>query len=210
MQSEERIMGANAEVAKLQEEAANVLARLIIVRDEVIRIGVMDVIVDDRLCWKFLLVFVKDQDTVRTYLDELGEQAARKGDIDIDFTGSARFLLLPWVDIDDMMGWLDANWQAVFAIKSTPSGPMNIDAWASQLATIEMIIVPGAGMDINPYFTVLDFADIHRNSRAPIGDIVSSIYEAAYEGRDGLNAQAILGPRPGVRFFNPTTKRFET
>ncbi len=205
-------MTDNQLVAKLQEEAATVLARLVIENDtsqRVIRIGVMDIISEGFLYWKFLLVFVKDPETIRSYADLMvSEVAGRyKG---VDFNGTSHLLLLPWVDTEDMVAWVKDNYKQVFDTKLVRDKPMTANAWASQLAGIEVIIVPGAGMAIDEKITTaIACADIHQTSRELAGTTVLSIYNEAHRGRDGKNTQAIIGPRHGVRFFDPLTSKFE-
>jgi len=197
----------NELASRRQEIAASFLADLILkLRSDVKRVGVMDVTVEGTLWWKYLLVFVKDPDLVRHYIEVLSYRSLDP-DKSIDYGGNASFMLLPWLDSADMVGWLRSKEGLVSEFASQYGDKMSPEELAGSIMMLELIIVPGAGMDVNA--SILYEADIHQPPNEEVGAVVTKIYNAARDDIAGYNINAIVGRRPGVRFYNRTTKTFE-
>ena len=193
-------MHTSSEQDRLLNEAARVLATLFSKSDDVIRVGSIEVVQQNQIVQKVIVVFAK-QIAVEVFTAQCGMRMSAHEN---PFDAATRRIILDWLDTDDMLSWIAANLGA-FRIRQTTDGkPIHAEHWADQMLSIEAIIVPGCGMSINETF--LQFA---RSSKDPVNATLSSIYLAAHEGRDGKNTTTIAGPRKGITFFNPLRADFE-
>lgn len=185
---------------RLRHEAARVIASKIINHPDVMRVGLIEEKSPDGV--SHVLVAFSKRTTIDVFTSFVRMRTL--GPDDDQLTTMSRVVLLDWIDVDDIENWVLSNLK-LFRISETASGPMLGEHWLDKVLSVRLAIAPGSGMVIRD-----SFLEIIHSLRGKANKLLTQIYEAAHEGRDGMNTTAIAGPRKGIRFYNPTTGEFNT